>query len=86
MILWLYSKHKRKSYVRCKNRRRIVKRIPNSRRIILVENFEQKKRNRPIKITDIAISKVPKIELSEFSEKENLFVQEAPYGGTQYRV
>lgn len=76
MILWLYSKHKRKSYVRCKNRRRKVKRIPNSRRIILVENFEQKKRNRPIKITDIAISKVPKIELSEFSEKENLFVQE----------
>ena len=52
----------------------------------MVENFEQKKRNRPIKITDIAISKVPKIELSEFSEKENLFVQEAPYGGTQYRV
>ena len=42
----------------------------------MVENFEQKKRNRPIKITDIAISKVPKIELSEFSEKENLFVQE----------
>lgn len=43
---------------------------------ILMENFEQKKRNRPIAITDIAISKVAKIELSEFTEEENLFIQE----------
>lgn len=42
----------------------------------MAEDFEQKKRNRPIKITDIAISKVPKMELSGFSEKENIFMQE----------
>lgn len=48
----------------------------SSGRIILAENFEQKKRNRPIKITDIAISKVPKMELSGFSKKENIFMQE----------
>lgn len=42
----------------------------------MFEEFRQKKRNRPVKITDIAISKVPKMDLSEFSEKENLFMQE----------
>lgn len=42
----------------------------------MAEDFGQKKRNRPIKITDIAISKVPRIELSGFSEDENLFMQE----------
>ncbi|MCM1087595.1 MAG: hypothetical protein NC419_05520 [Muribaculaceae bacterium] len=41
----------------------------------MTENFGQKKRNRPIKITDIAISKVPKMELSGFSEEENIFMQ-----------
>lgn len=42
----------------------------------MAEDFGQKKKNRPIKITDIAISKIPKIKLSGFSEKENLFLQE----------
>ena len=42
----------------------------------MAEDFGQKKRNRPIKITDIAISKVPRMELSGFSEDENLFMQE----------
>lgn len=43
---------------------------------ILMKNFEQKKRDRPIEITDIAISKVSGIKLSEFTEEENLFIQE----------
>lgn len=43
---------------------------------ILLENFEQKKRNRLIGITEIAISKVPEVRLSEFTEEENLFIQE----------
>lgn len=42
---------------------------------MLMENFAQKRRDRPIEITDIAISKVPKIKLSGFSEEENLFIQ-----------
>ncbi|MCM1127191.1 MAG: hypothetical protein NC429_12055 [Lachnospiraceae bacterium] len=42
----------------------------------MAEGFGQKKRTRPIKITDIAISKVPRMELSGFSEDENLFMQE----------
>lgn len=40
------------------------------------EEFEQKNRNRPIEITDIAISKVPKVKLDGFSEEEIIFIQE----------
>ncbi len=43
---------------------------------ILTEDFEQKRRNRPIEITKIAISKVSKVKLSGFTEEENLFIQE----------
>ena len=39
-------------------------------------SFEQKRRNRPIIITDVAISKVPMIRFHGFSEEENIFIQQ----------
>lgn len=42
----------------------------------MVEDFKQKNRNRPIEITDIAISKVSRIDLAGFSEEESAFIQE----------
>lgn len=41
-----------------------------------MEDFRQKIRNRPILITDIAISKVPRTQLQGFSAEENKFIQE----------
>lgn len=42
----------------------------------MFQDFQQKNRNRPIKITNVAISKVPLTKLEGFSEEENLFIQE----------
>lgn len=42
----------------------------------MLRSFEQKRRNRPIIITDVAISKVPMIPLQGFSEEENIFIQQ----------
>lgn len=41
-----------------------------------MEDFKQKIRNRPIAITDIAISKVPRTHLQGFNSEENRFIQE----------
>ncbi len=41
-----------------------------------MEDFKQKIRNRPIVITDIAISKVPRTHLQGFNFEENGFIQE----------
>lgn len=41
----------------------------------MTELFSQKKRNRPILITDIAISKIPKAHIPGFREEEDLFIQ-----------
>jgi hypothetical protein len=42
----------------------------------MLDDFEQKKRNRPIKITDIAIMKVPRIKLQGFTPDDNRFIQD----------
>ena len=42
----------------------------------MLRSFEQKRRNRPIIITDVAISKVPMIQFQGFSEEENVFIQQ----------
>ena len=41
----------------------------------MTETFEQKRRNRPIKITQIAIDKVPLAHIDGFTEEEDLFIQ-----------
>lgn len=41
----------------------------------MVEFFAQKKRNRPIAITDIAILKVPRVHIFGFKEDEDIFIQ-----------
>lgn len=41
-----------------------------------IQIFNQKKRNRPIKITDVAVSKVARANLSNFSDKGDIFIQE----------
>lgn len=40
------------------------------------EIFEQKERNRPIKITDIAITKVPLVHIAGFLESEDKYISE----------
>lgn len=42
----------------------------------MIRDFQQKKRDRPIAITDIAISKVPRTKFNGFSNKHNEFIQE----------
>lgn len=42
----------------------------------MLRSFEQKRRNRPIIITDVAISKVPMIQFHGFNEEENVFIQQ----------
>ena len=41
----------------------------------MTETFEQKRRNHPIKITQIAIDKVPLAHIDGFTEEEDLFIQ-----------
>lgn len=41
----------------------------------MTEAFEQKRRNRPIKITQIAIDKVPLAHIDGFTEEEDRFIQ-----------
>ena len=41
----------------------------------MLNDFQQKKRNRPLPITDIAISKVKRTRIFGFNDKENEFVQ-----------
>ena len=41
----------------------------------MTESFAQKKRNRPIAITDIAIFKVPRAHINGFQEDEDVFIQ-----------
>ena len=41
----------------------------------MTAKFEQKQRNRPIKITRIAIDKVPLAHIDGFTEEEDLFIQ-----------
>lgn len=43
---------------------------------MLDNGFEQKKRNRAIAITDIAISKVPRTHIFGFTDEQNAFIQE----------
>ena len=43
---------------------------------ILNEKFAQKKRNRAIDITDVAITKVPKTHILGFNNEQNLYIQE----------
>lgn len=43
---------------------------------ILKEFFAQKKRNRAIAITDIAIKKVPKTHVDGFNDEQNTYIQE----------
>lgn len=43
---------------------------------ILEGNFAQKKHNRAIDITDVAITKVPKTHIFGFSDQQNLYIQE----------
>lgn len=42
----------------------------------MIQIFNQKKRNRPIKITDVAVSKVARANLPNFSDEEDIFIQE----------
>lgn len=42
----------------------------------MISNFEQKRRDRPIDITDIAISKIPRTHFQGFSNEHNKFIQE----------
>jgi hypothetical protein len=42
----------------------------------MLNDFEQKKRNRPIKITDIAITKIPRIKFHGFTPDDNRFIQD----------
>lgn len=44
-------------------------------RNIFTEDFAQKRRNRAIGITDVAITKVPKTNIFGFSNEQNLYIQ-----------
>lgn len=41
----------------------------------MIRDFEQKRRNKPIQITDVAISKVRKTQIFGFTPEENEFIQ-----------
>ena len=43
---------------------------------LLIQIFNQKKRNRPIKITDVSVYKVARANLPNFSDEEDIFIQE----------
>lgn len=49
---------------------------PKEKETNVLRDLEQKLRNRPIKITDIAISKVRRIVVPGFNNDENRFIQE----------
>lgn len=49
---------------------------PKEKETDVLRDLEQKLRNRPIKITDIAISKVRRIAVPGFNNDENRFIQE----------
>lgn len=49
---------------------------PKEKETDVLRDLEQKLRNRPIKITDIAISKVRRIVIPGFNNDENRFIQE----------
>lgn len=47
---------------------------------LLIQIFNQKKRNRPIKITDVSVSKVARANLPNFSDEEDIFIQNSIRG------
>ncbi len=42
----------------------------------MYKDFRQKNRHRPVKITDVAIEKVPEVSLSGFTKEESQYIQE----------